>query len=111
MVRRLELAEIDYYVTGSEALAALGVAYRETNDIDLVLLIRPADYETRVRPAFEPDYLVDDLIRNPPYRLGSTIHVQSVGKVDFIIRDPSAGGAMSWHGAFGSMIRASGEPG
>lgn len=96
VIDRLKAAGIDYYVTGSEALAALGVAYRATNDIDLVLDLEPSAYGSRLRPLFEPDYLVNDLIRVPGKSLGSVIHVESVGKADLILREPDDWGASAF---------------
>lgn len=90
IVRRLEAAGIDYYVTGSEALAIGGIAYRQTNDIDLVLDLEPSAYESVLRGLLEPDYLVASLIAVPPRHLGSAISRTQVAKADFIIRDPGA---------------------
>lgn len=87
VVERLSRVHIDYYVTGSEAMALHGLAYRQTNDADFVVEISPADYESRLRPDFEPTYIVSPLERHPPRWLGSAIHVRAVGKADFIIRD------------------------
>ena len=42
--RLLELG-IPCYVTGSEAMALHGIAYRQTNDTDFVLRIEPVDFE------------------------------------------------------------------
>ena len=96
VIERLGAAEIDYFVTGSEALAVLGIAYRATNDIDLVVDMAPSAYESRLRPLFEPDYLVNDLIRVPGKSLGSVIHVESIGKADLILRDPDGWGASAF---------------
>jgi hypothetical protein len=60
VIRRLEAAEIEYFVTGSLALGAWAT-FRQTNDVDVVIHIPPADYEARLRPAFEPDYIVNPL--------------------------------------------------
>lgn len=87
VIERLEATGVGYFVTGSEALAIHGLAYRATNDIDIVLDIDPTGYETRVRPAFEPDYLVNPLVRMTGKWLGSAIHVEAVGKADFVVRD------------------------
>ena len=87
VVDRLNQLEIAYYVTGSEAMAMHGIAYRQTNDTDFMLAIGPADYEARLRPAFEPEYLVNDLEAHPPRWLGSAIHTRSIGKADFIVRE------------------------
>ncbi|MHB8891330.1 MAG: hypothetical protein ACYC65_04715 [Candidatus Limnocylindrales bacterium] len=96
VIDRLEAAGIGYFVTGSEALAVLGVAYRATNDIDIVLDLGPSAYESRLRPLFEPDYLVNDLIRVPGKQLGSVIHVVAVGKADLILREQDAWGASAF---------------
>lgn len=93
VIDRLNSSGIEYFVTGSEALAVLGVAFRATNDIDIVLDLGPAAYESRLRPLFEPDYLVNDLISVPGKWLGSVIHVEAVGKADLILREPDAWGA------------------
>ena len=86
VVDRLTGLDVAYYVTGSEALALHGIAFRQTNDTDFVLGIPPPHYETRLRPAFEPDYLVSPLEPHPPRWLGSAIHTRSIGKADFIVR-------------------------
>jgi hypothetical protein len=86
IVERLASAGIEYYVTGSEAMAMHGIAFRQTNDTDFMLAIMPADYEVRLRPAFEPEYMVNALIEHPPRWLGSAIHVRAVAKADFILR-------------------------
>jgi hypothetical protein len=96
VIDRLEAAEIGYFVTGSEALAVLGIAYRATNDIDIVADLTPAAYGSRLRPLFEPDYLVNDLIHVPGKWLGSVIHVVAVGKADLILREPDAWGAAAF---------------
>lgn len=88
VIRRLAAGHIPYYVTGSEGMAVLGIAYRTTNDIDIVLDIAPADYDSRVRRLFEPDYLVNELLRIEPRWLGGAISTLGIGKADFIIRDP-----------------------
>lgn len=92
VIERLDGAGIGYFVTGSEAMAIHGLAYRATNDIDLVIRVDPTDYETRLRPAFEPDYLVNELIRIGHRSLGAVIHVAAVGKADFVLRDPDVWG-------------------
>ena len=86
VVTRLDRASIEYYVTGSEAMAIHGIAFRQTNDTDFVLAMEPDDYEVRLRPAFEPAYLVNALETHPPRWLGSAIHVRAVAKAVFVIR-------------------------
>jgi hypothetical protein len=94
VINRLGAAGIGYFVTGSEAMAVLGLAYRATNDIDLVLDLDPVDYEGRLRPAFEPDYLVAPLLHVGRRWMGSAIRSRGdVHKADFIIRDPDPWGA------------------
>lgn len=83
---RLDRAGIRYYVTGSEALAALGIAHRFTNDVDVVIEIAPAAYEPEIRQRFEPDFLVNSLIPTGRRWLGSLVAVADATKVDLIIR-------------------------
>ena len=91
-IERLDRAAIGYFVTGSEALAIHGLAYRATNDIDLVIRLDPTAYEARLRPAFEPEYLVNEPIRMRHRWLGAVIHVTAVGKADLVMRDPDPWG-------------------
>ena len=53
LLRRLGAAGIDYFVTGSVALGAWAT-FRQTNDVDMVVRLEPTEYESRLRPAFEP---------------------------------------------------------
>ncbi len=96
VIDRLESGSVRYFVTGSEALAIHGVAYRATNDIDILLDIEPAGYESLIRPLFEPVYLVNDLLRVPARWLGSVIHIEAVGKADLIVRDRDRWGAAAF---------------
>jgi hypothetical protein len=86
IVERLEQSGIRYYVTGSEAMAAHGLGYRLTNDIDVVLDIEPGAYDVVVRPFFEPAYIVNALLPTARRWLGSAIAIATVSKVDFVIR-------------------------
>ena len=92
VIERLDRAGIGYFVTGSEAMAIHGLAYRATNDIDLVIRLDPAAYEARLRPGFEPSYLVNEPIRIGHRWRGAAIHVTAVGKADLVMRDPDAWG-------------------
>lgn len=93
-MERLAAAGIPCFVTGSEAMAAIGLAYRATNDIDLVLDLDPDAYETRLRPALEPDFLVAPLLHVNRRFMGSAIRSHGeVLKADFVIREPDAWGA------------------
>lgn len=87
VIERIETAGIGYFVTGSEALAIHGLAYRATNDVDIVLDVDPAGYESLVRPVFQPEYLVNPLARVAGKWPGSAIHVEAVGKAAFVVRD------------------------
>jgi hypothetical protein len=94
VIERLGVAGIGFFVTGSEAMAVLGMAYRTTNDIDLVLDLDPAAYELQLRPAFEPDYLVAPLLHVGRRWMGSAIRSRGeVYKADFMIREPDPWGA------------------
>jgi hypothetical protein len=91
---RLAAAGIPCFVTGSEAMAALGLAYRATNDIDLVIDLDPTGYEERLRPTLEPDYLVAPLLHVGRRFMGSAIRSHGeVLKADFVIREPDAWGS------------------
>jgi hypothetical protein len=92
VIERLDGAGIDCFVTGSEAMAIHGLAYRATNDIDLVIRLDPKGYEAQLRPAFEPAYLVNEPVRIGHRWLGAVIHVTAVGKADLIMRDPDPWG-------------------
>ncbi len=101
VIERLDAAAIECFVTGSEAMAIHGLAYRATNDIDLVIRIDPAAYEARLRPAFEPAYLVNEPLRIGHRWLGAVIHVTAIGKADLIMRDPDPWG----EAAFARRVR------
>jgi hypothetical protein len=93
VIERLAEAGIPCYLTGSEAMAVIGLAYRATNDIDLVLDLDPSEYDTRLRPALEPDYLVSTLLHVGHRWMGSAIHVHGeVLKADLVVREPDAWG-------------------
>ena len=57
---RLDRLAIRHYVTGSWALS-VHAEPRMTRDLDLVLELDPADYERRIRPAFDDVFLVNDV--------------------------------------------------
>ena len=101
VIERLDGAAIGCFVTGSEAMAIHGLAYRATNDIDLVIRLDPAAYEARLRPVFEPAYLVNQPLRIGHRWLGAVIHVTAVGKADLIMRDPDPWG----EAAFARRVR------
>jgi len=100
VVRRLEGAGIGYFVTGSVALGAWAT-FRQTNDVDLVIRVSPADYETRLRPAFEPDYVVNSLSPHGVKSMGAVISIAEGMKADLIVRQPDAWG----EAAFARRVR------
>jgi hypothetical protein len=101
IIARLERTTVPYYVTGSEAMAAHGLGYRLTNDIDVILDVDIAAYDRRIRREFEPDYVVNALLAVDRWWLGSAIGVATVAKVDFIVRRPDAWGRE----VFGRRVR------
>lgn len=95
VIRRLRQMGIDYYITGSEALARYGEP-RQTADIDIVLDMEPADFP-RVRRAFESDYVVNDPIGSGDRMIASVVAQTGLGKADLILgrRDVWARSAMA----------------
>lgn len=100
VILRLEAAGIDYFVTGSVALGAWAT-FRQTNDVDLVVRLAPADYETRLRSAFEPDYVVNQLSSHGVKALGAVISIAEGMKADLILRGPDPWG----ESAFARRVR------
>ncbi|HEX6399182.1 MAG TPA: hypothetical protein VF108_01765 [Actinomycetota bacterium] len=80
---RIEALGSPWYVTGSWALAAYGEP-RMTQDIDVVLDITRADYEGRIRPAFESDFLVNDPIDLGGRWMGGLIHRTELVRIDLM---------------------------
>jgi hypothetical protein len=91
VIRRLEAAAVEYFVTGSVALGAWAT-FRQTNDIDIVVHIPPDEYESRIRPPFEPDYIVNPLEAHGVKWLGAVISIAEARKADIIVRAPDAWG-------------------
>lgn len=91
VIRRLEAAGIEYFVTGSVALGAWAT-FRQTNDVDIVIQIAPEQYETRLRPAFEPEYIVNPLSPSDVKWVGAVISIAEAQKADMIVRKPDAWG-------------------
>ena len=81
---RLDRLEIRHYVTGSWALS-VHAEPRMTRDLDLVLDLDPADYERRIRPAFDDAYLVNDLVEVGSRAIGGLVHRTEIVRVDLII--------------------------
>jgi hypothetical protein len=94
VVRRLEGLDIDYYITGSEALARYGEP-RQTADIDIVIQL-PARQFDRIRSAFEDDYVVNDPIQAEGRAMASVVAMSGLGKADLILsrKDPWSRSAM-----------------
>jgi hypothetical protein len=88
---RLERAGVEYYITGSEALSVWAEP-RQTIDIDLVTDLPNERYDAVIRPAFEDDYLVNDLIVVDGHGYGSVIHRTEVRKADLVMRRDDAWG-------------------
>ena len=82
---RLEAAGVAYYITGSEALSVWAEP-RQTMDIDIVTDLPSARYDAVIRPAFEDDYLVNDLIVVDGRGFGAFIHRTEIRKADLIMR-------------------------
>ncbi len=93
---RLEALGFAWYVTGSWALAAYAEP-RMTRDIDIVVEATRSDYESRIRPAFESEFLVNDPIDLGSRWLGGLIHRREIVRVDLIFgrQDPWAIEAMA----------------
>ena len=82
-LERIEALGLRWYVTGSWALAAYAEP-RMTRDIDVVLDATRADYESRVRPSFETDFLVNDPIDVGGRSMGGLIHRTELVRVDLM---------------------------
>jgi hypothetical protein len=80
---RLEATGLRWYVTGSWALGVYAEP-RMTRDIDIVLDTSLADYEAKIRPAFESDFLVNDPIDLGGRWRGGLIHRRELVRVDLI---------------------------
>lgn len=88
-LRRLNLARIDYMLTGSMASNAWGIP-RTTHDLDFVLQIPPSA-AVRLSESFSGDYFLDaatiQAAFHPPYQFNA-IHVPSALKIDFWMLRP-----------------------
>jgi hypothetical protein len=82
-IERLERLGLPYYVTGAWAMAMYAEP-RMTRDIDIVLDLDPADYERRIRPAFEDAWLVNDPIDLGGRFMAGAIHRAEIARVDLI---------------------------
>jgi hypothetical protein len=88
-LRRLNRAEITYYLTGSMASNYWGIP-RTTHDLDFVIQLPPSTIG-KIVSAFSPDYFIDELaVRaayQPPYQFNA-IDTRSALKVDFWLPKP-----------------------
>ena len=87
---QLALAEINYMMTGSMAMAVYATP-RMTRDIDVVIESRPEHVDTIVR-LFETDcYVSRDAVREATETQGmfNVIHNEWIIKADFIVRKDS----------------------
>src|SRR3974390_2958547 len=89
-LRRLNHAELNYYLTGSTASNYWGIP-RTTHDLDFVIQLPSSAIEKMVA-AFTPDYFLDEVsIRaayQPPYQFNA-IDTRSALKVDFWLPKPT----------------------
>lgn len=80
---RLTRLGLTWFVTGSWALAAYAEP-RMTQDVDVVLDLSVSDYERSIRPAFEPDFIVNDPIDLGGRWMGGLIHRQALVRLDLM---------------------------
>jgi len=89
-LRRLNRAEITYYLTGSMASNYWGIP-RTTHDLDFVIQLPPSAV-SRMVAAFSPDFFLDEeAVRaayRPPYQFNA-IDMRSALKVDFWLPQPA----------------------
>jgi hypothetical protein len=88
-LRRLNRAEITYYLTGSMASNYWGIP-RTTHDLDFVIQLPPSAVG-KIVSAFSPDYYIDEAaVRaayQPPHQFNA-IDTRSALKVDFWLPKP-----------------------
>ena len=89
-LRRLNRAEITYYLTGSMASNYWGIP-RTTHDLDFVIQLPPSA-SGKIVSAFSPDYFIDEAsVRaayQPPHQFNA-IDTRSALKVDFWLPKPA----------------------
>ncbi len=83
VIRRIRQMGVEYYITGSEALARYGEP-RQTADIDIVHQMDPMDFE-RVDRAFRGDYVVNPPIGGGDRKIASVVAQSGLGKADLIL--------------------------
>lgn len=77
---------IDWFVTGSEAAACYGVL-RQTFDTDVVIHLRPPEFERIARAL--PGFAIAQPIEFDDFAMASVVSKETAGKVDLILRQPS----------------------
>lgn len=82
----LDALDIAWFVTGSEAAACYGVL-RQTFDTDVVIHLRPSQFE-RVARAL-PGFAIAQPIEFGDFAMASVVSKETAGKVDLILRQPS----------------------
>ena len=89
-LRRLNRADITYYLTGSMASNYWGIP-RTTHDLDFVIQL-PASAIAKIVAAFSPDFFIDEAsVRaawQPPHQFNA-IDTRSALKVDFWLPRPA----------------------
>jgi hypothetical protein len=105
---RLGQLGVDYYLTGSEALARYGQP-RQTMDIDIVIGVSLAEFAL-IEAAFARDHLVNPPIDFSGHLMASVMPLSALGKADLILTrdDPWSISAMErrreWqHPSYGAI--------
>jgi len=89
-LRRLNRAEITYYLTGSMASNYWGIP-RTTHDLDFVIQLPPSA-TAKIVSAFSPEYFIDEASVRAAYQLPhqfNAIDSRSALKVDFWLPRPA----------------------
>ncbi len=87
---RLERLEIDYYITGSEALGRYGEP-RQTMDVDIVLDVDAAGFEPVAR-TFTGEYVIAEPVDFGGHWMACVMPLSGLGKADLILRRSDAWG-------------------
>jgi hypothetical protein len=80
---------IPWFVTGSEAAACYGVL-RQTFDTDVVIHLRPTEFERIARAL--PSFAIAQPIEFEGFAMASVVSKETAEKVDLILREPSPQG-------------------
>jgi hypothetical protein len=82
----LDALGIPWFVTGSEAAACYGVL-RQTVDTDVVIHLRPPEFERIARAL--PGFAIAQPIEFEDFAMASVVSKETAGKIDLILREPS----------------------